>query len=170
MSNLTIVWVLKAGVQVVLVIVVIEHVTTVHAAAFTWFFGRPFGWGTLAVAGCCRLFAGRPAVRVALGLAVVPGWLQAGVRGLQVRHRQHALDGLLCTGGCRWLTVSPSTHITKHNCITLKLPVQTQKILGFRVQEKEPEEHKKHQKLCRWLLVQWGTIQCTYYFQLVSEN
>lgn len=94
----------------VLVIVVIEHVTTVHAAAFTWFLGRPFGRGTLAVAGCCRFFADSPAVRVALGLAVVPGWLQAGVRGLQVSHRQHALDGLLCTRGCRWLTVNPLTQ------------------------------------------------------------
>lgn len=117
MPNLTIVWVLETGVHVVLVIVIIEHVATVHAATFTWFFGRTFGWWTLAVAGCCRFFAGRPAVRVALGLTVVPCRLQASVRGLQVSHRQHALDGLLCTGGCRWLAKSPSTHKQKNTII-----------------------------------------------------
>lgn len=118
---LTIIWVLETSVHVILVVVVIQ---TLDAAAFPGFLREPFG-GPLAVVAAAAgssagLLAGLRAVRVALrlatvfGLAVAPRLLQAVWRW-QVGHGQHALNGLLCAGRCRWLTVSTSIKNTQQH-------------------------------------------------------
>ncbi len=100
-----------------MVLVIIKHVQTVHAAALLRLLGHAFG-RSLAVTSCsghaALLLVGCAAVRVVLCLAIAPGRLQTRVWWLQVSHGQHALDGLLCAGGCRWLTVSPSMRNTQH--------------------------------------------------------
>lgn len=117
---LTIIWVLETGVHVILVVIVVQ---TLNTAAFPGFLREPFG-GPLAVVAAAgssaRLLAGLRAVRVALrlaivfGLAVAPRLLQALWRR-QVGHGQHALNGLLCAGRCRWLTVSTSIKNTQQH-------------------------------------------------------
>lgn len=75
----TIIRIPKASLQVVLV--VIEHVRTVHAAALLRFLGQAFG-RPLAVSTAARdvrLLAGGAAVGVVLSLAVAPGGLQTRV-------------------------------------------------------------------------------------------
>lgn len=75
----TIIRILKASLKVVLV--VIEHVRTVHAAALLRFLRQTFG-RPLAVSTAARdvwLLAGGAAVGVVLSLAVAPGGLQTRV-------------------------------------------------------------------------------------------
>lgn len=91
-AALTIVRVLEAGVQVVLLLLIIVQVHTV--------LGRPLQQPLACALPTSPVLPGAMGgQRAALGLASTPRGLQAGVGSLQVGHGQHSLNGFLCAGG-----------------------------------------------------------------------
>lgn len=91
-GTLTVVRVLEAGVQVVLLLLIIIQVHTV--------LGRPLQQPLACALPTSPVLPGAMGgQRAALGLASTPRGLQAGVGSLQVGHGQHSLNGFLCAGG-----------------------------------------------------------------------
>lgn len=167
-----------------MILVIVIIIQTLNAAAFPRFSRRSLV-GLFAAVGAPSDGAsgGPPAalltdlqaewvafqLHIVFGLAVAPRLLQA-VGRWKVGHWQHTLNGLLCTGRCRWLTVKHINKIHKNNTAITQQSTcwqgskMTKKLNWF---EKIWSQNVKRQQLYYWL---WLSFEKSWMKNTQSES